>query len=85
MKANTVWQLQEAKAMLSQVIKSAAMCPQIITVRGEDTAVVLSMEAYRKMTKPKMTTCEFFRNSPLKDVELEKMPDQPIIFRDINL
>ncbi|MDR0878833.1 MAG: type II toxin-antitoxin system prevent-host-death family antitoxin [Treponema sp.] len=84
-KVNSVWQLQEAKAMFSQVIKSAARCPQIITVRGENAAVVLSMEAYRKMTKPKMTTCEFFRNSPLADVELETMFDQPVIFRDINL
>ncbi|MDR3172887.1 MAG: type II toxin-antitoxin system Phd/YefM family antitoxin, partial [Treponema sp.] len=41
---NTIWQLQEAKAMLSEVVRSAAQEPQIITVRGEEKAVVLSMD-----------------------------------------
>jgi prevent-host-death family protein len=33
---NTKWQLQKAKAMLSELVKSAAREPQIITVRGEE-------------------------------------------------
>lgn len=33
------WQLQEAKARLSEVVKQASKeCPQTITMRGEPTA-----------------------------------------------
>jgi prevent-host-death family protein len=83
---NTKWQLQEAKAMLSKVVKSAAKEPQIITVRGEEKAVVLSMDDYRKLSKPeKPSLYEFFQNSPLRDVELE-IPERRIEpMRDINL
>lgn len=43
----TEWQLQEAKARLSEVIKKAAVeGPQRITVRGEPAAVVLATGAY---------------------------------------
>ena len=41
------WQLQEAKARLSEVIKKAAKeGPQSITVHGESTAVIISQEEY---------------------------------------
>jgi prevent-host-death family protein len=73
---NAKWQLQEAKAMLSEVIKSAAREPQIITVRGEETAVVLSMEKYKKLSSPQESLVEFMRNSPWADTELE-LPERP--------
>jgi prevent-host-death family protein len=38
--------------MLSEVVKSAIREPQIITVRGEEKAVVLSMDEYKKL-RPK--------------------------------
>jgi prevent-host-death family protein len=66
-----VWQLQDAKARLSELVKSSVRSPQIITVRGEEIAVVLSMGTYREMTKPRQSIVEFFQNSPLADVELE--------------
>jgi prevent-host-death family protein len=84
---NTKWQLQEAKAMLSELVKSAAREPQIITVRGEEKAVVLSMDEYKKLVKSeqKPSLVEFIRNSPLYDVELDipKRRVEPV--RDINL
>ena len=44
------WQLQEAKARLSEVIKKAqAEGPQHITVRGTSTAVVLSDSEYAQL------------------------------------
>jgi prevent-host-death family protein len=82
---NDMWQLQDAKARFSEVIKSCAKAPQIITVRGEETAVILSMDKYRKLTEPKQTLWEFFQNSPLRDVELEEMPREPFEMRDIDL
>ncbi|MDR0669723.1 MAG: type II toxin-antitoxin system prevent-host-death family antitoxin [Treponema sp.] len=75
---NTTWQLQEAKAMFSEVIRSATREPQIITVRGEEKAVVLSMNEYKKL-KPlkKPTLFELFQSSPLRGVELE-LPERRI-------
>jgi prevent-host-death family protein len=82
---NDTWQLQDAKAKLSEVIQSAAEAPQVITIRGEETAVILSMDKYRKLAQPKQTLWEFFQNSPLKDVELEEMSREPCEMRDIDL
>lgn len=43
------WQLQEAKNRLSEVVKAAeSRGPQVITVRGKETAVVLSMQDYQR-------------------------------------
>lgn len=80
-----VWQLQEAKAMLSDVVRAAAEEPQIITVRGEEKAVVISMEEYKKIHEPKMSVYEFFRNSPLYGVELELPEQKPWPYREIDL
>jgi prevent-host-death family protein len=83
---NARWQLQEAKAMLSEVVKSAGREAQIITVRGEEKAVVLSMDEYRKLTRAqKPTLFELFQSSPLLGMELE-LPERRIEpMRDINL
>lgn len=44
------WQLQEAKAKLSEVIQVAAKNgPQTITQRGVETAVVVSIEEWRRL------------------------------------
>ena len=58
------WQLQEAKAKFSAVIRSAKRKPQIITLHGKEDAVVLSMEAYRKLTAPKESLVSFLEQSP---------------------
>jgi prevent-host-death family protein len=82
---NTVWQLQEAKAMLSEVIKEAQTKPQIITVRGQETAVILSIEAYKKLTGPRQSFSQFIQNSPLRDLELELPRRLPEKMRNIEL
>jgi prevent-host-death family protein len=82
---NAHWQLQEAKSMLSAVIKSAAEEPQIITVRGEETAVVLSMNEYRRLVPKPQSIVEFFQNSPWADVELELPERLPEKMRKIDL
>ena len=44
------WQLQEAKAKLSEVIETAEKKgPQMITRRGVETAVVVSMEEWKQL------------------------------------
>jgi prevent-host-death family protein len=66
------WQLQEAKNRLSQVVNSALHDgPQTITLRGKPAAVVVSFDDYRKLTLPRTGLSQFFRQSPLHDVELD--------------
>jgi len=65
------WQLQEAKARLSELVKRAcAEGPQEITLRGEPAAVVLSLKAYKKLKYKKPSLLAFLQASPLKGVEL---------------
>lgn len=45
----TKWQLQDAKARFSELIDDAVeRGPQIVTRRGVDTAVVVSIEEWRR-------------------------------------
>lgn len=46
------WQLQEAKMNLSKLIKRAVSGdPQVVTVHGKPTAVVVSVEEYARLTR----------------------------------
>lgn len=66
------WQLQEAKNRLSLVVDLAMHDgPQTITLRGKPSAVVVSFDEYRRLTQPRTGLSQFFRQSPLRDVELE--------------
>jgi len=74
-----MWQLQEAKARLSEVIKKAAKeGPQKITVRGEPTAVVISSKDYERLKHPKGSFVEFMRCSPLYGLELDLRREQTL-------
>lgn len=66
------WQLQEAKNRLSQVVDSALHDgPQTITLRGKPAAVVVSFDEYRRLTLPRTGLVQFFRQSPLREIELD--------------
>ena len=71
------WQLQEAKAMFSKVVRASEVKPQFITVRGKETAVILSFGDYTKLSRPKQNLFDFFQNSPLRDLELE-LPNRTV-------
>jgi len=71
--------------MFSEVIKAAAIKPQFITVRGKETAVILSITAYKKLVSPKQTLFEFIQNSPLRGLELELPHRQPEDMREVFL
>ena len=71
------WQLQEAKAHFSEVVKlAAAEGPQQVTVRGEPAAVVISQEEYRRLRGDKPRFVQFMRASPLVGEELGFERDQ---------
>ncbi len=73
------WQLQEAKACLSEVIRKAAKDgPQEITVHGAPTAVVISNEEYERLKHPKGSFVKFMRRSPLYGLELDLRRDQTL-------
>ena len=71
------WQLQEAKARLSEVVKKAAKeGPQKITVHGDPAAVVISSKEYERLKRPKDSFVQFMRRSPLYGVELDLRREQ---------
>jgi prevent-host-death family protein len=50
--AGGTWQLRDAKARFSELIgKAGSEGPQIVTRRGKEAAVVVSVEAWRDMEK----------------------------------
>ena len=70
---NSVWQIQNAKNKLSEVITRAlTQGPQLITRHGEKTVVIVSYVEYEKMRKSQGKLSEFFRASPLAGVELSR-------------
>ena len=74
-----VWQLQKAKARLSEVIKKAAKKgPQKITVHGEPTAVIISCEEYEHLKHPRGNFVKFMRSSPLYGLELNQGREQTL-------
>lgn len=68
------WQLHEAKNKLSSLIDVVMKGkPQCITRRGEDAAVIISMEDYKKLRKQKMSFGEFLMSGPkFDDLEIER-------------
>jgi antitoxin Phd len=66
------WQLQEAKNRLSEVVRRArSEGPQVITLHGEDAAVVVSAKDYKKIARPKGSLVDFLRRSPLSGADLD--------------
>lgn len=66
------WQLQDAKNRFSEVVKKAlANGPQIVTKRGVETVIVLSVKEYRKLKRPKNSLVDFFKDSPLRDMDID--------------
>jgi antitoxin Phd len=79
------WQLQERQDRLNQVVEEALRAgPQVITANGEDTAVVLSMEEYRRLAPPADNLADFLMKSPLRGsgIRIERAQD---LERDLNL
>ena len=79
------WQLQKAKAHLSELVRRAkAEGPQEISVRGEPTVVVLSQDDYQRLTEPRPGLAEFLRTSPLAGLNLNFDRDKSM-GRDVSL
>lgn len=60
------WQMQEAKARLSEVVKRAELDgPQDITLHGRSVAVVLSRATFERLSGQRASVIDFMQASPL--------------------
>ncbi len=76
---NGIWQIQDAKNKLSELIAQALKNgPQLITRRGEKTVVVMAFSEYEKLRKSQGKLSEFFRASPLAGLDLERDKSMPL-------
>jgi antitoxin Phd len=79
------WPLQTGHDRLNQVVDEARRSgPQVITLNGEETAVVLSIEEYRRMQPPADNLADFLMRSPLRGSGIRIERDQDLE-RDLNL
>ena len=75
------WQMQEAKARLSEVVKRAEQDgPQDITVHGRSVAVLLSRAACERLSGQMASLVDFMRASPLVGLD-----DELVFERDASL
>ena len=59
------WQMQDAKARLSEVVKRAERDgPQDITLHGRSVAVVVSRELFDRLSGNEQSLVDFMRASP---------------------
>jgi prevent-host-death family protein len=66
------WPLAEAKARLSELIdKVEKEGPQVISRRGKDVAVVVTVEEWQRKSTREGSLARFFAESPLRNSELE--------------
>ena len=80
-----VWQLQDAKNKFSNLVDKAHQeGPQIVTKHGKESVVVLTIEAYKKLNRPKSDLVSFFKKSPLSGINLDLTRDKSRS-RDIEL
>lgn len=79
------WQVQEAKQRFSEVLRAAETGePQIVTKHGEEVAVVIDINEYRRLRGESVDLMTYLRMGPLVDVDLSpaRQQNQP---REIDL
>ncbi len=61
-----VWALQDAKNRFSELVEHAVQDgPQIVTRRGKETVIVLSVQDFQHLAAAQGSLVTFFRQSPL--------------------
>ena len=79
-----IWQLQQAKAKLTQLMNEAKYEPQMISRHGKNETVVMSVEKYNELIGCNKNVVPFFKTSPLKGLDLDFDRDHSMC-RDIEL
>lgn len=72
------WAVTDAKAKLSDVVDAALRGePQIITRRGDEAVIVISVQTYRsRIGRRGGSLTEFFARSPHRDLEVAAKRDR---------
>ena len=84
----STWQVQQAKAQFSEVVRRArAEGPQYVTRQGKDAVVIVPAEEFERLTaraRQPASLVKFFAESPLvgAGLDLKRKPDYG---RDIKL
>jgi antitoxin Phd len=87
-KPTASWQLQTAKARLSEVIRLARTAgPQVVTKQGKEEVVIVAVEEFKKLkqrARQPLSLVQFFAQSPLAqaNINFDREPDYG---RDIDL
>ncbi len=64
-------QLQDAKNRFSEIVNKALQDgPKVVTRRGKKTVVIMSVEQYQSLVRPKIDIVDFFQESPLRGEDL---------------
>lgn len=81
-----VWQMQEAKARLSEVVKCAeSEGPQNITLHGQSVAVVVSRSMFERLTGNEHSLVDFMRRSPLVEADEITLERNTSLTREVSL
>lgn len=80
------WQIQEAKARISELVKRAqAEGPQEITMHGKPVAVLISRETFDRLSLQGDSLVAFMRRSPLHGLDELAFERDPSPTREIDL
>ena len=79
------WQMQGAKARMSELIKCAQTQPQDITVHGKAVAGVVSRDTFDRLTLTQDSLVEFMRHSPLFGDDALEFERDPSPVREVTL
>lgn len=83
--ASAHWKLEEAKARFSEVVRRAQKRPQHVTVRGRETAVVLSAESFaRLLPESKMNLVDILQEAPAQEIRFGEI-SEPMPVREVEL
>lgn len=78
----STWSLQDAKARFSELVQeSISSGPQIVTRRGKDAVVVVSVDQFSKSSKSS-SLLDFFLTAPKAELDIIRSVDpiRPISF-----
>jgi prevent-host-death family protein len=79
------WKLEDAKARFSEVVRYAREDgPQRVSVRGQDAVVVMSVEEFERLARPKRRVpfVKFMESLHLNGIDLRREADRG---RDVEL
>lgn len=78
------WQIQDAKAKFSELIRAAGQAPQDITHHGKSVAMVLSRDEFDRLSQAGESLGAFMQRSPMYDLDELLLERDPSNTRDVS-